>query len=78
MIVMGADEGVERDKAIAARTILYHHRLAPTPGQTIDKQTGCGIAGAGRCCSCADSLFWFPSSWVFAWFQAPPTESRYS
>ena len=44
MIVMGADEGVERDKAVAARTILYHHRLAPTPGQTIGKQTGCGIA----------------------------------
>ena len=40
-------ERVERDKAVAARTILYHHRLAPTRGQTIGKQTGCGIAGAG-------------------------------
>ena len=47
MVVMCADEGVERDKAVAARTILYHHRLAPTRGQTIGKQTGCGIAGAG-------------------------------
>src|SRR5215475_15811363 len=46
MIVLGADEGVERDKAVAARTILHHYRLAPARGQTLGKQTGCGIAGA--------------------------------
>src|SRR5262249_36498012 len=41
------DEGVERDKAVAARTILHHYRLAPARGQTLGEQTGCGIAGAG-------------------------------
>ena len=46
MILMGADEGVKRDEAIAARTILHHYRLAPARGQTLGKQTGCGIAGA--------------------------------
>src|SRR5215472_2887202 len=46
MIVLGADEGIERDKAVAARTILHHYRLAPARGQTLGKQTGCGIAGA--------------------------------
>ena len=35
MMVMGTDEGVERDKAVAARTILHHYRLAPARGQTI-------------------------------------------
>ena len=46
MILMGADEGVKRDEAITARTILHHYRLAPARGQTLGKQTGCGIAGA--------------------------------
>jgi hypothetical protein len=46
MIVMGADEGVKRDEAITARTILHHYRLAPARGQTLGKQTGCRIACA--------------------------------
>jgi len=46
MILMGADEGVKRDEAITARTILHHYRLAPARGQTHGEQTGCGIAGA--------------------------------
>jgi len=37
MIVVSPYEGVERDKAVTAGTILHHYWLAPARGQTLSK-----------------------------------------
>ena len=48
MVVAGAGEDVDRDDAVAAGTILDHHRLAPARRKAFGEHPGGDIdAGAG-------------------------------
>ena len=46
VIVLGADEGVDRDDAVAAGPVLDHHRLAPFLGQAVGQQPAADVGAA--------------------------------
>ena len=48
MMVVGGNEGVDRDDAVTARLVLDHDRLALLATQVVGKQPGPDIDAAGR------------------------------
>ena len=48
VIVVGADEGVDGDQAVAAGTVFHDHRLAPALAKTIRQQPRADIGAAAR------------------------------
>ncbi len=48
VIVVRTQERRDRDDAVAARTVLDHHRLPPLRRQFIGKQTGADVGGCAR------------------------------
>jgi hypothetical protein len=48
VIVLGADEGVDGDDAVAAGAVLDHHRLAPFLGEPVRQQPAADIGAAAR------------------------------
>jgi hypothetical protein len=48
VIVIGADEGADRDEAVAARAVLDDHRLVPALGQSIGDEPRADVDAAAR------------------------------
>jgi hypothetical protein len=48
VIVLGADEGVDGDDAVAAGAVLDHHRLAPFLGQPVREKPAANVSAAAR------------------------------
>src|SRR5262249_14239345 len=47
VVIVGGDEGGNRDQTVAARTIFHQHRLAPAGGQSVREQSRRNVRSAG-------------------------------